>query len=340
MPCPREMRVQMSTRDVAWAQIVGSALTDIAAVNQNRVPEIPNGVLYHYTSVEGLEGIVRSNQLWATAASHLNDSSEIEYGSELVRRVLREWFRNRRADNSLAERIWSSVLNIFQNPVSRFARNSTVYVSCFCEKDNLLSQWRAYGQRGGYSLQFLAADGAFPRVRPVHNFYSSRLVKVTYDSDRQLGILNELILALNTSLNTPDVTQGFSQYAADDQHNTIQVWLLAIHELILEEIAAFKNPAFSVEEEWRLVVRPRIFPPQTNEDRAPAGGTLHCFRASRGIIVPYVLLAPSDGKLPITQIRLGPSIERERVQNSLTLFLATNGFQNVHVDGSDIPVIL
>jgi hypothetical protein len=36
---------------------------------------------FHYTTAQGLKGIIDGKCLWATAASYLNDASEIEYGS-------------------------------------------------------------------------------------------------------------------------------------------------------------------------------------------------------------------------------------------------------------------
>ena len=42
--------------------------------------ECTKDVLYHYTTSEGLLGILRDDKLWATDIFHLNDSSEFEYG--------------------------------------------------------------------------------------------------------------------------------------------------------------------------------------------------------------------------------------------------------------------
>jgi hypothetical protein len=47
----------------------------------------PSGPLYHYTTAAGCEGILRSNQLWATNPRYLNDSSELSHGQELFVRV-------------------------------------------------------------------------------------------------------------------------------------------------------------------------------------------------------------------------------------------------------------
>jgi len=44
--------------------------------------------LYHYTTAEGLRGIVESHELWATAAYYLNDSAEVAYGCKVVSEAL------------------------------------------------------------------------------------------------------------------------------------------------------------------------------------------------------------------------------------------------------------
>src|SRR5688572_29928312 len=44
--------------------------------------------LYHYTTTAGFLGIIRSERVWATHTSFLNDKSEIEYGAQLMNEVL------------------------------------------------------------------------------------------------------------------------------------------------------------------------------------------------------------------------------------------------------------
>ncbi len=40
--------------------------------------------LWHYTDSAGAIGILSTNSLWATSLAHLNDSSELEYGLQVV----------------------------------------------------------------------------------------------------------------------------------------------------------------------------------------------------------------------------------------------------------------
>jgi hypothetical protein len=44
--------------------------------------------LYHYTSANGLVGMLQDNRLWATNASYLNDFSELLYAQELAYKIL------------------------------------------------------------------------------------------------------------------------------------------------------------------------------------------------------------------------------------------------------------
>jgi hypothetical protein len=43
-------------------------------------------VLVHYTSAQGLEGILRSNTLWATHSSYTNDEEELQTWKKLLDR--------------------------------------------------------------------------------------------------------------------------------------------------------------------------------------------------------------------------------------------------------------
>ena len=43
------------------------------------------GLLYHYTTSEGLVGIVSTHSLWATEAAFLNDFSEFSYGEGVIK---------------------------------------------------------------------------------------------------------------------------------------------------------------------------------------------------------------------------------------------------------------
>lgn len=50
----------------------------------------PSGRLYHYTTIEGVYGIVDSKTLQATNSRYLNDASEVRFALDLIRKELRK----------------------------------------------------------------------------------------------------------------------------------------------------------------------------------------------------------------------------------------------------------
>jgi hypothetical protein len=100
-------------------------------------------ILYHYTSAEGLLGIIESGVLRAGNFSYVNDASELTYGQELVNEVLVEEIGSAPTSllRSLSLRLQSQVLNL--------SEEFDFYLSCFCSEFDLLSQWRGYGSGNG-----------------------------------------------------------------------------------------------------------------------------------------------------------------------------------------------
>lgn len=301
----------------------------------------PDKVLYHYTSAEGLKGIIENNELWATSAYYLNDSTEVFYGYNVLREVLDQWFtKNKRAEDSitvgLAGQLRSSFEALFQKRLLK-----PIYVTCFCEEDNLLSQWRAYGQSGGYSIgvRVLPKIGIFgERLTPEPNIYTCRWIKVEYERAKQLEICRNILDPIFTSLDQPGTTEAMREVS---EHPFVgyQRLLTATMDILLEEIVRFKSEAFNVEKEWRAVVRQREFYKQGIDDGGKTPVPVY-FRISRGMLVPYVKLVPwkREKKLPIPCIRSGPMLDTTMAAVAICMMLEKNKFPRLTVHGSDISV--
>ena len=102
---------------------------------------------------------------------------------------------------------------------------------------------------------------------------------------------------------------------------------------------SFKNEAFKVEKEWRVVVRERELTKQGTEDGGATPLAIH-FHVFRGVLVPHVRLIPLDSakKLPIACIRSGPTLDKTTAGMGISLMLDKYGFSGVQVQGSDISV--
>jgi hypothetical protein len=183
----------------------------------------PPEFLYHYTSQDGLLGIIESRSLRATNISYMNDATEFDLSLGLLRDCLSD--RQRMGGYFAKERarvLWQIVNKI---------TGSSICITCFCEQGDLLSQWRGYSGGGsGYSLGFETS-----KLKELASQSGFLLGKCIYDPDLQTHIVKELVEYV-----LADAAPGKSPDVKD---------LVAL----LKYGAFFKNPSFAQEQEWRLV---------------------------------------------------------------------------------------
>jgi hypothetical protein len=261
------------------------------------------------------------------------------YGYALLDEILKDWTSaNPRPEGSLTLGLALNLQRGFG--VDRLNRNviEPIYLVCFCEDDNLLSQWRAYGQSGGYSLGLnLPTMGAHSGVIPEPSGYTARLVKVEYYREEQIRRCRAILDYLMPIFDEPALPQALRTV---DDNSIFGYWtiLRAVSEILSEEIMGFKNKAFEVEKEWRLVVRRRNLLKQGVDDERKEPPIY--LRSSKGMLVPYIKLVPTEhgGKLPLTCVRSGPTLEKITAWLGVRMLLDKHGFRGVRTAGSDITV--
>jgi hypothetical protein len=121
------------TVDIDQSTALGASYLDEFAEMSDR----QDGVIYHYTTKFGLEGILKSKRVWATHVKYLNDLTEytIAFG------YVDQEFKKR--DLPFPDDAWD------------FVKNYDLYVTSFSNDGNSLSQWRGYCQSGGgFSIGF------------------------------------------------------------------------------------------------------------------------------------------------------------------------------------------
>lgn len=125
--------------------------------------------LFHYTTANGLLGILQRNCLWSSAYYCANDGSELNAVRNFLTPVFREMSHKMiEADDPRVQTfsrrgvpIWE-YSDKFEDMIISFALNFfSVFITCFCKANTkedfthgLLSQWRGYGTDGGYAIQF------------------------------------------------------------------------------------------------------------------------------------------------------------------------------------------
>ncbi len=299
------------------------------------------GLLFHYTSTDGFKGIIEKNELWATSAYFLNDSKEIFYGCQVVKESLDDWIaRNPRPELSLSLGLARQLQEAFGDTFLNMKVVRPIFISCFCEDDNLLSQWRAYGKSGGYSLGFQvpAADPIWGLgVKPEPTALTAVWAKVEYRKNEQLNNCRAILDALLPVFDDSATTNAIAEIGPHPLCG-YEVIFRRMIDLLLEEAVSFKSEAFTSENEWRVVIRQRERLKQGQDD----GSNIvrpYQFRSREGMLIPYIRLIPSKdgGKLPIASVRSGPTNDPISTSLAVPLLLEQNGFK-AKVSRSDISL--
>ena len=301
------------------------ALADVSALvakSRSSCQEKQPDLLFHYTSASGMRGILDSSRLWATNYRFLNDSSEVGYGVLLFESLVKE--RLARAENDVLTEFLSRTLQT----ANGFDGMFDCYIGCFCERDNLLNQWRTYaGSGGGYALGFSTQEIG-RRWGPLERTQDFVLRRVVYEIDRQTALLSEVI---DRTIET--LAAGTGGISVADANSAIARCCQFVRSEVADYLISFKHPAFAVEEEWRLchVVSPG------EEDHVQ-------FRDGEFGLTPYVCLdiSPMAGvnhnKLPLARITHGPVPNPDNVRFALNKLLRAKNYAFVQVAGSTLPV--
>jgi hypothetical protein len=331
---------------------------DLGAITASRQP--PQR-LHHYTTLNGLLGITASHSLWASDVRYMNDASELSYAADFVAEIVTETVAK------VENEVLRSVLLACPGFANAFEYGAHPFVACFCEEQDLLSQWRGYrAGEAGYSLGMdLSMRGAFD-LPP--NTY---LRKVIYDPEVQRReVLHVVEIWLRTAESLLDDERGLR---LSDVFPYPAIW--ALQEALAEHHLCFKHPAFLEEREWRLIKlvdareelrvldhqRTEEMPQATRERMAQLGvempdtrtawgeanaeGIDIRFRISPVGLVPYVELPLREragvftGRLPLWQVIQGPTLNPELSLESLQMYLESQGYGfHTEVRPSQVPL--
>ena len=291
-----------------------------------------HGPAWHYTDAGGLAGIVtggvrQHGNLWATAATILNDPDELRYGA---RRVI-EWFEE--AGNAGAGDIGVhlAIAHVLSG-LEEWIIANPAYVVCASTEPDLLINWRGYAGGGGYAVRLDAFDeySVVGRPDPEKTFsLAPSWVKVAYGKQAQ----DDLIRGVFDYL-LDDSTLVGRIAATDDAQATV-----ALARALLSGLAtALKDPSFVDEREVRLIA----FPHET---------VIPKFRSTVRGVVPYLEIEtatfpnlaypPTFHRMPIEDVWVGPPRGEAMEQRARTvrILLNSTGRKSVPVNESKIPFI-
>jgi hypothetical protein len=245
--------------------------------------------IFHYTTTSGLVGILTHHELWASDCQLLNDGTELSYARDFFFAEVKKLKLKPLMDGGY--RVAGPSLDMFK-----------VFIACFCEEGDLLSQWRGYGIDQGYALGFNTAQ--------LQALGFGEVVQVQY------GITDP----------SKYFAQEIKDAAEPSAHPGVSEWHAS--EFLLPRLASVKHPSFKEECEWRILKQLPIY-----ELKQP--GTNIRYRISdMGPIAYMVISFPSEC---LQEIVIGPGNNTETRKAAVLSMLQSLDFQEVTVRVSNIP---
>ena len=251
-------------------------------------------LLFHYTGAKGLHGILDSRALWATQFEFLNDSTEYIYGQRIIEEYLQK------LDDQVGRflgTIWPKVRDLPRTTAPHFVVST-------CSEGDSLSQWRGYGR--------------------IHDSYAIALRRTSLASN-QLRVIPLIYSLKNQRMLLEEITELARERMRDPKPDDTPGLVSKLREIVTAVLYVsyfFKDPSFSGEKEWRIVVQP------AREEK---------FRVVGGQIVPYVEIPLAKGA--ISHIVQGPGVYRTANGPAIERLAAKCGFEGVKVNVSDVPLV-
>ncbi len=287
-------------------------------------------MVYHYTTPEGLNGILKSQSFWLTDSDFLNDKSEFLYSVEMLSLVINKLLA-KDPNNDFFKNIIKRIKEI-EEGFSIFGESFVI--TSFSAEYDFLSQFMQYANNcSGYCLgidtnllienchifnidnieKFKGSRNGFDfgtEIKP--NFEYFHIGKVIYNSTNQEKIINILL------------KEGEKKYTFGLGDISVNI------EMFLDDIKPYlllmKDSIFESENEYRIIC--------WMEDSLKLNN-----RVVNNIPIPYLELAPNDDELlPIKSITVGSKIDYSLAKLSFTKFDIFHKLPDIQIFQSKLPI--
>ena len=264
--------------------------------------------LFHYTDLEAVKGIFTSKSLWLSKFTSSNDISEIRLAITHFQAFVEKEARDVAADEAKLLRDAARQLEGY--------RRINICLASFCEENDLLSQWRSYGNDGrGVALGFDSKSLAGIAKR--HELSLYRCVYAPKEHER---IAADLVAMLLKSFRARKPrTAG--------QRDEL---LAQFHSLFLHVAPVIKDHRFGEEREWRLVSQ--ALPVDDDAMIAVLKGN----QASVKYVVKLTHGSRNHSDV-ISRVTIGPTLDPYNVSDAIELLAARQGFEVDEIEISGIP---
>ncbi|MBQ2875963.1 MAG: DUF2971 domain-containing protein [Clostridia bacterium] len=286
-------------------------------ISSKMIPDVlTQPSIYHYTSINGLKGILENKRLWFTHIDYMNDRDEVIVGAEQLREV---GIKNCVED-------YADIIEAEAEQIKR--QEHKVFVCCFSLKRDELSMWNYYTKdvhNQGFNIGFDYKNliiGILQNNPELHgcsfsfgkvdycigeeNYASQTYNQSIKNVSKALELLSSIILEERIS----------EQEDANDEKIEVPVAKYYGNEPIFRQVYSLdclylmKRPCFSTEAEFRIVIK-------VSNDALTLlkQNNKYKYRVSNGLLIPYLDLsfAPSC----ITGLTLSPTFNSDLAERSI-----------------------
>ena len=291
--------------------------------------------IYHYTSLEGMHGIISNSTIRFTNRFCLNDRSEGFYVFTLLENNIDKIIPR---DHPL-HKLKDDIKDKAREHSEKLPENSScVYQASFSLDGDSLCLWNYYTKGDnieGYNL------GLNPKEiqKSIRKYLSKKRKKpyvlchkVIYNEEKQINMLRKWLLGMY------DAIEG---EVKEDNQVCRNRHGLKMEEYIFGRIATlgafFKDPCFSIENEYRLSIDLVCDYDSVNDKIITYGvDTERQSLCKKGMIVPYY-----DFKFDLSAIKsitASPTIDTNDTLKNMKVFFKNKGMEQVDFSKSKIPV--
>ena len=265
--------------------------------------------LYHYTTAEGIRGIVENREFVATKSDFLNDKMEFQYAVEVMEQLIERYIVNTDLRMQFSAKLKAEIdrIGIISSAHAALDEDEmSFYVVAFSKQNNNSLLWAEFTDFRGYCLEFdyeKIVEGFRHRVF-LHG-------TVIYDEEEQMNGLLESLLSCIHSLvekGAKDL-QGFFEEDAIPSEESLNQLVDAMAVVCSVYTMFFKKSYFA------------------GQDRPQ-------FRLLDQIFLPYIMveLETEQQELPLQSVMVGAKNNSDIAVRGMKYFLKTQGL--------DIPVLL
>jgi hypothetical protein len=262
--------------------------------------QLPGSPLYHYTSIDAAQIILKDGAIRATEVRYFSDASELQVARDAVAAVVRDRTKEGTENN---------VLSQFEKWVSqRVSYGPMVFAACFTTAGNLLSQWRGYTPIGkGLSLGFHPSH-----VHECAKEQDYRVGRCIYDWNEQYRIISRIVDELEAYCES----LGPNPKGHPDQNYMAR--FIETEADFLQAAALMKNSAYKEEQEWRVVSATLSNYVTTPISFKPANTTLIPFKL-------FQLKRRHQAVVQLEHVFLGPTSHHNGSMHAFTMLCGQHG---------------